>query len=53
MSSLKEIIESAFENRAEITPTTVSAEVKTAILTAIKLLNSGEARIAKKLTVSG
>ncbi|WP_068547098.1 2,3,4,5-tetrahydropyridine-2,6-dicarboxylate N-succinyltransferase [Thalassotalea crassostreae] len=49
MSSLQEIIESAFENRAEITPTTVSAEVKTAILTAIKLLNSGEARIAKKV----
>lgn len=49
MTELKTIIESAFEQRDQITPSTVSAEVKQAILDSIALLNSGKARVAEKI----
>ncbi len=50
MSDLKSIIESAFENRAEITPATVAPDVKKAIEDAIALLDSGKARVAEKIS---
>ena len=50
MSELKSIIEQAFENRAEITPANVDPGVKQAVLDAIDLLDSGEARVAEPST---
>jgi 2,3,4,5-tetrahydropyridine-2-carboxylate N-succinyltransferase len=50
MSDLQTIIETAFENRDSITPSTVSAEVKQAVESAIALLDSGEARVAEKIS---
>ncbi len=49
MSELKTIIEQAFENRAEITPTTVTTEVKNAVLDALAALNDGSARVAENI----
>ena len=49
MSEIKNIIESAFENRASITPSTVDAETKNAVLEAIGQLNAGTARVAEKV----
>lgn len=49
MSDLKNLIESAFENRASITASTVDAETKAAVESAIAQLNSGEARVAEKI----
>ncbi len=49
MSDLKSIIEAAFEQRASITPATVTAEVKAAVTAAIELLDSGKARVAEKV----
>lgn len=49
MSELKSIIEAAFEQRADITPNTVSAEVKQAVNTAIAMLDNGSARVAEKI----
>ncbi|MDP5135907.1 2,3,4,5-tetrahydropyridine-2,6-dicarboxylate N-succinyltransferase [Rheinheimera baltica] len=49
MSELKSIIEQAFEQRADITPTTVSAEVKHAVESAISMLDNGSARVAEKI----
>lgn len=49
MSNLQQVIETAFENRAEISPASVSAEVKDAILESIHLLDSGEKRVAEKV----
>ena len=49
MSELKSIIENAFELRTDITPSTVSAEVKHAVQQAIALLDSGKARVAEKI----
>ncbi|PIE42314.1 MAG: 2,3,4,5-tetrahydropyridine-2,6-dicarboxylate N-succinyltransferase [Gammaproteobacteria bacterium] len=49
MSDLKSIIESAFENRAEITPGTVDADIKAAINEAIGMLDNGQARVAEKV----
>ena len=46
--SLQQIIEDAFENRANISPTNVSAEVRKAILESLNLLDSGKARVAEK-----
>ena len=48
MSELKSIIENAFELRADITPSTVSPQIKQAVQQAIALLDSGEARVAEK-----
>ena len=47
MSELQTIIEQAFEDRANITPSTVSAEIKQAILSALDALNNGSARVAE------
>jgi len=47
-NNLKETIEQAFENRAEITPGNVSPEVKNAVKSAIALLDSGQARVAER-----
>jgi 2,3,4,5-tetrahydropyridine-2-carboxylate N-succinyltransferase len=45
---MKDIIESAFEDRANITPQTASAEVKQAVAEAIQLLDSGQERVAER-----
>ncbi|WP_076419725.1 2,3,4,5-tetrahydropyridine-2,6-dicarboxylate N-succinyltransferase [Colwellia sp. UCD-KL20] len=49
MSELQTIIEQAFENRADITPSTVTSEVKKAVLDALDALNNGSARVAEKI----
>ena len=51
--SLQNIIETAFENRADITPATVSAEVKEAVLETLRQLDSGSLRVAEKKTAHG
>ncbi|MDJ0776649.1 MAG: 2,3,4,5-tetrahydropyridine-2,6-dicarboxylate N-succinyltransferase [Gammaproteobacteria bacterium] len=47
MSDLQQVIEQAFENRAEINPANVTPEVRDAVLAAIELLDSGEGRVAE------
>ncbi|SET33519.1 2,3,4,5-tetrahydropyridine-2,6-dicarboxylate N-succinyltransferase [Thalassotalea agarivorans] len=49
MSSLQNIIEDAFEQRMSITPSSVSPDVKQAILDALDMLNNGSARVAEKI----
>jgi len=49
MSQLENIINEAFEQRADITPSTVSAEIRDAVNEAINLLDSGKARVAEKI----
>ncbi len=49
MNSIQSIIEIAFENRANITPNNVPAEIKQAILDALARLNNGSARVAEKI----
>jgi 2,3,4,5-tetrahydropyridine-2-carboxylate N-succinyltransferase len=48
MSDLRATIEEAFERRADITPRSVETHVKEATLEAIRMLDSGEARVAEK-----
>lgn len=48
MSDLEQIINNAFERRAEITPTTVDGDTKAAVEQAIELIDSGEARVASR-----
>ncbi|MCB5184721.1 2,3,4,5-tetrahydropyridine-2,6-dicarboxylate N-succinyltransferase [Methylobacillus gramineus] len=48
MSQLQTIIEDAFERRAEITPSTVSAEIKDAVFSVIADLDSGKLRVAER-----
>jgi len=48
MSNIQTIITDAFEIRADITPKNVDTHVKEAVLEAIGLLDSGEARVAEK-----
>jgi 2,3,4,5-tetrahydropyridine-2-carboxylate N-succinyltransferase len=48
VDNLKSVIEQAFDNRAEITPATASAEVRDAVNEALALLDSGEARVAER-----
>ncbi len=45
--SLQNIIETAFENRADITPATVSDEVKNAVQDTLKQLDAGTLRVAE------
>ena len=45
---VSQIIVEAFEKRADITPRTVDTHVKDAVMTAIDMLDSGEARVAEK-----
>ena len=49
MSDLKNIIETAWENRDSITPSSVNDDVKTAIINALNMLDKGEARVAEKI----
>jgi len=49
MSELKSIIEQAFEQRADITPANVSADVKHAVDSVISMLDNGSARVAEKI----
>lgn len=46
---LQNIIDTAFENRSNISPSTVAPEVKQAVEAAIELLDSGQARVAEKV----
>ena len=48
MSNLETIINDAFENRAEISPSTVSTEVRNAVAEALNMLDKGQARVAEK-----
>jgi len=48
MSNLENIINDAFENRADISPSTVSAEIRSAVEEAINMLDAGTARVAEK-----
>ncbi len=45
---MRDIIEAAFEDRANINPQTVTPEVKQAVNEAIRMLDSGEARVANQ-----
>ncbi len=47
MSDIQQIIEDAFERRADITPHNVEIQVKDAVTEAIDLLDSGKARVAE------
>ncbi len=47
--SLQNTIETAFDNRADITPSSVSPEIKEAVLEAIDQLDRGTARVAEKV----
>jgi 2,3,4,5-tetrahydropyridine-2-carboxylate N-succinyltransferase len=47
--SLENIINQAFENRAELSPSSVSAEVRDAVDTSLLLLDKGECRVAEKI----
>ena len=49
MSELQTVIEQAFEQRMNITPASVSPEVKQAVLDALAALNNGSARVAEKI----
>ncbi|WP_353244422.1 2,3,4,5-tetrahydropyridine-2,6-dicarboxylate N-succinyltransferase [Providencia sp.] len=49
MQHLQTIIENAFEDRASITPNTVSEPIKQAVLDTIALLDSGKLRVAEKI----
>jgi 2,3,4,5-tetrahydropyridine-2-carboxylate N-succinyltransferase len=48
MSDIKQIIEEAFEHRADITPRNVETRVADAVMQAVGMLDSGEARVAEK-----
>jgi 2,3,4,5-tetrahydropyridine-2-carboxylate N-succinyltransferase len=48
---MKEIIESAFEDRAHLTPESTNNEIKEAVAEAINLLDSGKARIAEQNSI--
>ena len=49
MSDLSTLIENAFEERASISPTNSSQEIRDAVNTTISQLNSGELRVAEKI----
>lgn len=49
MQHLQAIIEQAFEDRATITPNTVSAPIRQAVMDTIALLDSGKLRVAEKI----
>lgn len=49
MKEIQSIIEQSFEKRADITPRSVDTHVKEAVIQAIELLDSGEARVAEKV----
>lgn len=49
MTELENTINNAFEQRADITPANVSAEVRNAVNEALNLLDTGKARVAEKI----
>jgi 2,3,4,5-tetrahydropyridine-2-carboxylate N-succinyltransferase len=49
MTELENIINAAFEQRADITPANVSQEVRGAVQECLNLLDSGKARVAEKI----
>jgi 2,3,4,5-tetrahydropyridine-2-carboxylate N-succinyltransferase len=49
MPNLQETIESAFDNRGDITPAGADSTIRDAILEAIDLLDRGEVRVAEKI----
>lgn len=49
MKELENIINEAFENRAEISPSNASDAIRSAIENAINLLDSGKVRVAEKI----
>lgn len=49
MNPLENIIDNAFEHRADITPAKVSAEIRDAVSEAIHLLDTGKVRVAEKI----
>ncbi|SJM95647.1 2,3,4,5-tetrahydropyridine-2-carboxylate N-succinyltransferase [Crenothrix polyspora] len=49
MTHLENTINAAFEQRTDITPANVSAEIRDAVAEAINLLDSGAARVAEKI----
>ncbi len=49
MSNLQKVIETAFENRADINPGNVSAEVRDAVSEVINSLDQGHLRVAEKV----
>ncbi|HND66232.1 MAG TPA: 2,3,4,5-tetrahydropyridine-2,6-dicarboxylate N-succinyltransferase [Candidatus Obscuribacter sp.] len=49
MEDIRSVIETAFEDRAKITPKEVTEEVKEAVKDALALLDTGAARVAEKL----
>lgn len=53
MSNLQNIIEAAFERRADITPKTVDAQTRAAIEDVIEGLDQGNIAWRKKLMVNG
>jgi len=48
-SALQSTINEAFENRSTLKPSSVSTDIKTAVETAIEMIDSGEARVAEKI----
>ncbi len=48
MSDIKSVIEEAFERRADITPANADSDVRDAVNEAIRMLDSGEARVAEQ-----
>jgi len=51
MNDIKNVIEEAFERRAEITPRNAEAHVREAVEEAIRLLDSGKLRVAERQAV--
>ncbi len=49
MNTLQQLIENAWDNRDNISPSTVSDEVKQGVIDALALLDSGKARVAEKI----
>ncbi len=49
MEQLQQIIDTAFERRAEITPRTVDAKLKEAVTAVIECLDQGKLRVAEKI----
>jgi 2,3,4,5-tetrahydropyridine-2,6-dicarboxylate N-succinyltransferase len=49
MTELENIINNAFEQRADITPANASAEVRNAVNEVLTLLDTGKARVAEKI----
>ncbi len=50
MSNLQEIIEKAFEDRANINPKSASAEVRDAVAETINSIDSGNIRVSEKIS---